>query len=77
MNIWEVEPGSSRPPESHGREHGILVLSGKGLFLSGEKQFQITKDTVVFVGANEDHSFVNTGNELLRYVLFSQAGPLR
>ena len=77
MVIWELEPGSSRPPESHSREHGILVLSGKGVFQSGGDKYQIAKDSVIFIGSNEDHSFTNDGNEPLRYLLFSQAGPLR
>jgi len=77
MNIWELEPDNSRPHESHAHEHGILVLSGKGVFLSGNKEFQIAKDTIIFIAANEDHSFANTGKEPLRYLLFSQAEPLR
>jgi len=36
--------------------------------VSGEKETQIAKDSVVFVPPNEHHCFVNNGTEPLRFI---------
>jgi len=68
MRVFEVEPGSSTPPHSHPWEHEAYVLSGRGVVVSGEKETQIAKDSVVFVPPNEHHCFVNNGTEPLRFI---------
>ena len=69
MFVWEIEPGISRNPHSHPGEHAALVLSGKGLFRSGNRETQIEKDSVIFIASNEEHTFLNTGDEPLCYLL--------
>ena len=68
MRIFEVEPGSSTLPHSHSWEHEVFVLSGQGVVVNEQGETQIAKDSVVFVAPNEHHSFVNNGNEPLRFI---------
>ena len=69
MRVFEAEPGSSTPSHSHGWEHEVFVLSGRGVVVNGEgKETQIAKDSVVFVPPDEHHCFINNGNEVLRFI---------
>ncbi len=68
MRVLDVEPGGSTPSHSHWWEHEVFVLSGQGVVVSGDKETQIAKDSVVFVPPNEHHCFVNKGNETLRFI---------
>ena len=68
MRVFEVEPGSSTPAHSHQWEHEAYVLSGQGAVVSGDRETEIAKDSVVFVPPNEHHCFVNKGNEPLRFI---------
>ena len=68
MRVFEVEPGSSTPPHSHGWEHEVFVLSGHGAVVYEGREIQIEKDSVVFVPPNKHHYFANNGNELLRFI---------
>ena len=66
--VFELEPGSSSPSHSHWWEHEVFVLSGRGVVVSGEKETQITKDSVIFAAPDEHHCLVNSGNEILRMI---------
>jgi quercetin dioxygenase-like cupin family protein len=68
MRIFEVDPGSSTPFHFHPWEHEVFVISGHGVVKSENEEIKIEKESVVFVAPNEQHSFVNKGNELLRFV---------
>ena len=68
MRVFELGPGSSTPSHSHGCEHEVFVLSGKGVVLGGEGETQIGKGSVIFVAPNEHHCFSNSGNEPLRLI---------
>ncbi len=68
MRVFDVEPGSSTPSHSHAWEHEVYVLSGRGVAVSGDKEIQIAKDSVIFIASNEHHCFVNNGNEILRFI---------
>jgi quercetin dioxygenase-like cupin family protein len=68
MRVFEVEPGSSTPSHSHGWEHEVFVLSGKGLVVGKQGETPIGAESVVFVAPNEQHCFVNTGSQILRFI---------
>ena len=68
MRVFDVEPGSSTPSHSHPWEHEVFVLSGKGVVAGEQGATPIAKESVVFVGPDEPHCFVNTGNEALRFI---------
>ncbi len=68
MRVFDVEPGGSTPSHSHWWEHEVFVLSGRGVVVSEQGEIPIARDSVIFVAPNEQHCFVNNGNELLRFI---------
>jgi quercetin dioxygenase-like cupin family protein len=68
MRVFELEPGASTPSHSHGWEHEVFVLSGRGVVIGEEGEAQIAKDSVVFVPPDEHHCFINSSNEPLRFI---------
>ena len=68
MRVFEVEPGSSTPSHSHWWEHEVFVLSGHGVVLGDQGTQMIKQDSVVFVTPDEQHCFINTGTEPLRFI---------
>lgn len=68
MRLFELGAGRSTPFHSHWWEHEVFVLSGEGIVKGKEKEEAIGEGSVVFVSPNEEHCFVNTGNDILRFV---------
>lgn len=68
MRVFEVEPGSSTPYHSHGWEHEVFVLSGRGVVVGEQGEIEIAKDSVVFIPPAELHCFINNSNEILRFI---------
>jgi quercetin dioxygenase-like cupin family protein len=75
MRVFEVEPGSSTPSHSHGWEHEVFVLSGKGVVAGKQGETPIGTGSVVFVAPNEQHCFVNTGSRTLRFICLIPLQP--
>ena len=68
MRVFDIEPGASTPSHEHPWEHEVFVLSGQGVVIGEQGETQITKDSVVFVSPNEHHCFINSGNEVLKFI---------
>jgi len=68
MRVFEVDPGSSTPSHSHPWEHEVFVLSGKGVVTGEQGKTPISTGSVVFVAPNEQHCFVNTTSQTLRFI---------
>ena len=68
MRVFDVEPGASTPSHSHGWEHEVFVLSGRGVVVGEQGETQIAKDSVVFVPPDEHHCFTNNSDEPLRFI---------
>jgi quercetin dioxygenase-like cupin family protein len=68
MRIMELDSGRSSPYHSHDWEHEVYVLEGEGEVVVGNTRSQVYSDDAIFIPANENHSFVNTGKEVLRYI---------
>ncbi len=75
MRVFEVEPGSSTPSHSHGWEHEVFVLSGQGVVVSKQGETPIGAESVVFVAPDEQHCFVNTGSQILRFICLIPLQP--
>ena len=69
LRVFEVAPGSATISHQHPWEHEYFIYSGRGVLVSGEKEIEITKGSVVYLAPNEHHSFVNKGNEPLCFVV--------
>ena len=68
MRVFEIQPGSAIPSHEHPWEHELFVLSGNGLFKSGDTEIPVKEGDAVTVLYDEPHSFINTGNEILRVI---------
>jgi quercetin dioxygenase-like cupin family protein len=77
MRIFELATGAATKPHTHWWEHEIFVLSGRGAAVGEKEEIEITKDSVIFTAPYELHSFVNKGNEPLRYVMLNPLPHLK
>jgi quercetin dioxygenase-like cupin family protein len=68
MRVFEVEPGSATPDHSHPWEHEVFVLAGAGVVRGKEGETAINQGSVVFIAPGEQHCFVNTGAQTLRFI---------
>ncbi len=68
MRVFEVQPGGSTPFHAHDWEHEVFILQGQGKVKGSQGERPLQPDDVVFVPQGEEHCFVNTGREVLRFV---------
>lgn len=70
MREFQVEPGGQTPHHQHNYEHQVLILQGQGQVKDGDAAIArpITAGDVLYIPANELHQFVNTSDELLKFV---------
>jgi quercetin dioxygenase-like cupin family protein len=68
MRVFEIQPGSAIPSHEHPWEHELFVLAGKGIFRSNDKNIPLQDGAAVMVLPDEPHSFINTGEDILRII---------
>jgi quercetin dioxygenase-like cupin family protein len=68
MRVFEVEPGASTPFHTHWWEHEVFILSGQGKVRNSDGERDLAPDDAVFVPGEEEHCFMNTGSEVLRFI---------
>ncbi|MCP5111849.1 MAG: cupin domain-containing protein [bacterium] len=68
MRVVEVQPGNATPHHEHWWEHEVYVLSGKGVVKGGDQERPIEEGSAVYVPGDEKHQFVNTGDDVLRFI---------
>ena len=68
MRLFEVAPGGHTPCHSHDWEHEVYVLGGAGEVRSPDGQVPIAASDCVLIPPNEEHQFVNTGDETLKFL---------
>ena len=64
-----VGKGGSTAMHRHDWEHQLVVESGRGRLETVEGRIALTPGDVVLVGAGEDHRFVQTGKDPLRFLV--------
>ena len=68
MRVFTVSPGGYSPRHSHDFEHAIFFQQGTGdVFFEG-KLHPVGPGFVTFIPPNEEHQFLNTGNEDLVFI---------
>jgi quercetin dioxygenase-like cupin family protein len=67
MRVFTLKPGGHTPSHSHPWEHEVYVLSGKGR-TEGESSCDLAAGDAVYVAPDEVHSFVNAGDEDIRFI---------
>jgi quercetin dioxygenase-like cupin family protein len=66
MDLFEIEPGGFTPLHAHPWEHQAFVLSGEGIIRRGDADRPIKNGSVIFIAANEEHQFRNSGKQPLQ-----------
>jgi quercetin dioxygenase-like cupin family protein len=68
MRVFDVEPGATTPLHTHGWEHEVFVLAGRGSAHGGGEEAPLREGDTVFVPSMEEHRFVNEGDEPFRFI---------
>jgi len=68
MRVFELEPGKGSPFHKHGNEHEAFVLAGSGEIETGKGTAEIKEGSALFIPAQENHRFRNTGEDTLRFI---------
>jgi quercetin dioxygenase-like cupin family protein len=68
MRLFEMKGGGSSPRHSHPWEHEVFILEGKGSVYGGGQGRKFKKGDVVFIPANEEHQFKNSGKKTVKFI---------
>ena len=68
LRLFEVEPGAATPYHSHAYEHEVYILSGQGRLRGKSHEHALGLGDTVLVLPYEEHQFVNTGIDPLRFL---------
>jgi len=68
MRLFEVEASGYTPLHSHDHEHEVFILSGQGVVRGPWGESPLGAGKAVFVPPGEEHHFVNTSHEPLRFL---------
>lgn len=68
MRVFEIEPGGYTPYHTHPWEHEVYVLDGRGAVKQPGKDNLLEKDSFALVAPNEEHQFVNLGDEPFKFI---------
>lgn len=71
MNIFTYEPGATLPfVETHIMEHGLLMLSGQGIYRLEESYYPVTKGDAIWMAPHCPQWFVAMGDEPASYLYY-------
>jgi (S)-ureidoglycine aminohydrolase len=71
VNLFTYEPGATLPMvESHVMEHGLLMLSGQGVYRLGEAWYPVQEGDVIWMAPYCPQWFVAMGKSPARYLYY-------
>ena len=68
MRHFSLQPGGHTPLHHHDYEHQLVILSGRGEACDRGTMHPIKGGDVLFVSANDEHQFRNTGDVPLEFL---------
>jgi quercetin dioxygenase-like cupin family protein len=68
MRLFEIKPGGYTPSHRHNWEHEVFILEGNGAIKDKTGERLLKQGDVVFVLPMELHQFVNTGEDILKFL---------
>jgi len=68
MRLFTLEQGGFSPYHTHPWEHEAFVLSGRGTVKGKDGETQVEAGDFVFVPPNEEHQFLNSGEEPFEFL---------
>ncbi len=76
MRMFELQPGGHTPLHTHAHEHEVFVIEGRGVFVCEGQENEFSAEYVIFVPADKEHQFRNTGNSVLRMLCLIPAAAV-
>lgn len=76
MRMFEIKPGGYTPLHEHRHEHEAFIVEGEGVFVCEGKEYEFSKDYVIFVEGGKEHRFRNTGDSVLRMLCLIPASAV-
>jgi quercetin dioxygenase-like cupin family protein len=76
MRMFEIQPGGNTPLHTHPHEHEIFAVEGEGIFVYEGKEYEFTRDYVIFVPGGVEHQFRNRGDFVLRLLCLVPASAV-
>lgn len=77
MNIFTYQPGATLPfVETHIMEHGLLMLSGQGIYRLEESYYPVTAGDVIWMAPYCPQWFVAMGDEPASYLYYKDVHRL-
>ena len=75
-DVYCLEPGQEQKPHSHDEADKIYyVLDGRGTFLVGEEEQELSQQQIVFAPAGQTHGVRNTSAARLTLLVFMSPNP--
>jgi quercetin dioxygenase-like cupin family protein len=68
LRVFNVEPGYTTPFHTHWNEHEVYVLSGQGVVRGESSETPLSPGSVILVPGDEKHQFINTGQDVFRFI---------
>lgn len=68
VRYYEIAPGGQSSFDHHEHDHGVYILKGRAKLLAGWEVAELGRGDVVYIGANEEHQFINVGQEPLGFI---------
>jgi len=68
MRVFDVASGAASPFHQHPWEHEVFILQGKGAVKGATGETPFEAGYVVYVKPDEQHQFVNKGDDILRFI---------
>ncbi len=71
VNIFTYDPGATLPfVETHIMEHGLLMLSGRGIYRLGDDRHEVTAGDVIWMGSYCPQWFIAQGKTTSSYIYY-------
>jgi quercetin dioxygenase-like cupin family protein len=68
MRLFEIEPGGNTPWHTHPWEHVVFGIEGRGVLKSENGDAEFGPGDALLVDPDEQHNFVNVGDEPLKLI---------
>lgn len=68
MRLFTLTEGGFSPYHTHPWEHEVFVLAGEGTVKGAAEEKHVRAGDFIFVPPNEEHQFLNSGNEEFEFL---------
>ena len=74
MRLFTIGEGGFSPCHTHPWEHEVFILSGEGIVKGTDGETPVSAGDFIFVPPNEEHQFLNSGEEPFEFLCIIPKG---